>query len=139
LRIKAGGSWANRVNFIVPLTEEQEKSFNELRLKMASDITKKRQTIGIPAHIMVEADKSLVDKAKGYFANNIRNQLGIGRYQAKIVAKNAINELVAEYSFDFHIYEYHKNIFESQKEDYKYGAGITMPINNVKSAWVTIE
>ncbi len=140
ITIDPNNSWSNQVNFVLPLTEEQDKFVNEVKLQVINDLTNKRQkTTIMTINVMCEADKNIVDKACNYFTNNLSDQLSIGKYEAIVIAKDASGSILFKTPFKFHLYDHHKKIIESQKDDLKYGIGILYPANSLKMASIRTE
>jgi hypothetical protein len=125
IRIKPNDTWGYRIYFEAPMTAEQEKTLSKLRVRMSKELFEKRQKDKVPEGFIVEAENTTVEDAKAIFDANSKDQLGVGAYKAKILARDGGGKVIAEYCFSFHIYEYHKDLFDSQKDDFKYGWGIT--------------
>ena len=136
IALNVGGNWSELVSFYADFTPSDEEEVSKLRLQISQDITSKLQQRGGQTGPLVTAADPLVAEASAFFDKKF--DLDKGKYTVSIKCDASGKEtLLSQASFT--LYDYHVSMVKSQKEDYRYGAGIYYPVNQPKQVWVLLS
>jgi hypothetical protein len=134
--LKPGDAWYERTRFYQLWNETDEEKSNEIILDIRNDITSKvsPETNGS----WIEADSGFVQKATQFFEQNFK--LHKGNYKIVIVALSEDDSPISLRGYEFTLYENHIRTLKSYTEEYKYGGGIYLPIQDpMKFLWIRVK
>lgn len=133
--LKPGERWYERAHFYRMWTEADEEKSNKIILDIRNDIGSK-----LPAAngSWVEAESLLVQNAVQFFNQNFK--LHKGNYSLIIVALSESNIPISLRGYQFTLFESHIGTLLSYIEEYKYGGGIYVPIQDpMKFLWMRVR
>jgi hypothetical protein len=135
--IPAGGGWSEMVSFYADQSPNDEEDTSHARIKISRDLMAKRaKGDGETGRPWAEADPASVGEAVALFDK--RFDLKKGEYLVNI--KCSINgQETSLKQFRFTLYDHHIETFKAQKEDYKYGFGVNIALDQSKSIWVQLS
>jgi len=126
-------SWIEQVSFNPVFKPSDEEKLNELRLRIAQEIWENPNP---NQRALTIASVDAVSPAEEFFEK--RFDLEKGQYKASVNVYLEDSETSYEKKFEFIVYDYQIETIKSQVNDYKFGAGIYYPVNNLKSVWAKI-
>lgn len=136
IALNVGSNWSELVSFYADFTPSDEEATSKLRLQISQDIISKLAQRGWPAGGLATAAEPLVAEASQFFDKKF--DLDKGKYAVSIKCSVNGKEVVLKQA-NFTLYDYHIAMIKSQKEDYKYGAGIYFPVNQPKHVWALLS
>lgn len=138
INLAPGSSWVESVDFYPDISPQDEESIYVLRQKLVASLNQKQRELPMGPMIPIEADPLVVQQINDFFDKKF--DLEKGEYKAKIVAYTNGEDKVLD-EFGFTLYDYHKTIIISQKDDYKYGWGIApmIQVSPEKQIWAQIS
>lgn len=136
ITLNPGQNWAELISFNSDFSPSDEEELNKLRLQISQSIFSKMQARGGAAGPYIEADAQFVVAAGQFFDKKF--DLEKGDY--RMVFKCDVNgsEITLKQA-SFTLYDYHIATLKSQKEDFKYGAGIYYPLPAQKQVWALLS
>ncbi len=126
-------SQIEQISFNPVFKPSDDEKLNELRLRIAQEIW---ENTNPKANRLATASFDAVSPAKDFFDEKF--DLEKGRYRANVYVYLEDEKTDYKKSFEFIVYDYQIETIKSQVKDYKYGAGIYYPVNNLKSVWTKI-
>jgi len=131
--IPPGANWAESVLFAPPLRPSEQQSMGRDTLRIYQSLT---QQLEQGARQPVAADQPDVDAAVAFFNNEF--DLEEGQYKVEVLA-DVDGAKMKMKTFSFVLYEFNIETIRSQTQDYKYGVGVYMPVNQPKQAWIWLN
>jgi hypothetical protein len=136
IALNPGLNWSELVSFYSDLSPSDEEAINRIRLQISQDHFSKIQARGGQYGPLVTANESIVAEATQFFDKKF--DLEKGTYSVTIkCAVNGREVMLKQASFT--LYDYHITTIKSQKEDFKFGAGIYYPTNQPKQVWALLS
>lgn len=134
--LSSGQSWSEMVSFAPRLSPSEDEDLNKFKLLISQSISSRAPEPGQPYSGPIEADPTIVSEATGFFDRKF--DLEKGTYKASVIC-SVNGKPTTLRAFEFTLYDFHIATLRSQKDDFKYGAGVYFPRNTAKEIWAIIQ